>query len=175
MRHGQTEPLGQRAGLGLLHLSQREDEPVELLAPQAAEHVALVVGGPSLIERAALRAGVVPGGDGLRAETVGRFEQGAELHRRVAEDAGIGRLAAQIALTERRADLFLELRADVEDLERELEKGRRLHGVPPRVFVGVVEIEAADLPARAAQQRGGHGGIDAAGKTEHDLHLFFSS
>ena len=113
---------------------------------------------------AALRAGVVPGGDGLRAETVGRLEQGAELYRRVAEDAGIGRLAAQIALTERRADLFLELRADVEDLERELEKGRRLHGVPPRVFVGVVEIEAADLPARAAQQRGGHGGIDAAGK-----------
>ena len=68
------------------------------------------------------RADIVPCGDFLRADGVGVRAQRAEFHRRVAENAGIRRLAAQIASGKGCADLLLQLRADIHHGQRNAER-----------------------------------------------------
>ena len=130
VRHGDAEALGEGAGLGLLKCAERQDEPRDLPGQKAAEHVALVVARVALVQAAVRRAGVVPRGDPLRVQTVGARQQRAELHGRVAEDAGVRGLAGAVGRVKGGADGLLERCADIQNLQFDAEPLRDGGGVP---------------------------------------------
>ena len=174
MGHGNAEFPGQRAHLLLLIFAQRQQHPLDLIAPQAAEHVALVVGGHALEEHAVPGAGVMACGHEGRAQTIGAVDEAFELHRGVAQDAGVGRFAAEIGLGERPAHLLLQLAADVPDGQRHGQVFRRRDCVGPGGIASRVQIEAEDLVPRALQKPRRHGGIHAARKAQYHLrHVLF--
>ena len=96
VRNGQAEILGHCAHLRLFKAAEREYCPPYLRTGQTAEHIALVVGGHALHQTAVFRPGVVTCGDEVCAEPVGLGDQIFEFSARVADDARIRRLAAQI-------------------------------------------------------------------------------
>ena len=171
-RHGQPKLLRDGAGLGLFILPQREDEPRGLLAGEAAEHIALVIGRAALVQRAVFRAGVMAGGDMLRAAALGLGKEILELHIWIADNAGVWGLAAEIAVRERAADLPLQLLLHVDDLEGDTDELRRADGVCKRALPGVVKIHALHLEALLFEERGAHGGIHSAGKAQNYLAHF---
>ena len=175
VRCGKSKALRQRAHFFFLVPAQRQHDARDLLAPQTAEHIALVVGGAALVERSVFNARIVTGRDLFGADAVGLGEQRAEFYRRVAEDAGIGCLAAQVALAKRRAHLLVQLLPDVKHRQLDAHARGGLDRLKARLFIRVVEIQPVHLIARLLQQHGRHGGVDPAGKTENDLaHIFVS-
>ena len=115
------------------------------------------------------------GGNKLRAEAVRLPDQHRKFHAGIAEDAGIRRLAAEVAVRKRAADLFLQRFMHVQH--------RKLHAhalggddrLPPGLFACIVEVHPVYLKARLLQQHGGHGGVHPAGKAQYDLaHFLFS-
>ena len=175
MSGGQTEFLRQGPHLLFLVDPQRQGQAAHLLLCQAAEHVALVVGGPPLIQGAALRPCIVAGCHQLCPDSVGLLKESGKLQSRVAEDAGIRRLTPEIAVCKGTADLLLQRGMHVQHAELHAHLFRGFHRLAPGVLTGVVKIQAVDLKARFFEQHGGHGGIHPAGKTKYHLaHLLLS-
>ena len=88
----------------------------ELVLRELVENVALVLvpvapaqEPPAAALPVALNAGIVPGRDKLRTDTVGDGDKRFELDARVADYAGVRRLAAQVRLGERTADVLFKL------------------------------------------------------------------
>lgn len=91
----------------------------------------------------------MPGGDVLCPDALRFVQQGAELDRRVAENAGVRRFAAEIRLGKRGADVFLHRLAAVADRERNGEgSGGLARGV--RAGETVIEIQPVNLQPRFA-------------------------
>ena len=172
VRGGQRKFLRQGAHLFFFIAAQRQHQARKLFAFKAAEHIALVVGAPALVERAAPGARVMPGRDALRADAVGLGKQRAEFQRRIAENTGIGRLAAQIALAKGRADLFRQLRLYVQHAQGKTHAHGGVLRLKARFFIRVVEIQGVYLVACLLQQHGGHRGVDPSGKTKNDFFHF---
>ena len=167
---GQAEVLRHRAHLRFLKAAEGQDEARDLRAREAAEHIALVVGGHALVKRPVLRAGVVPGRDRLRSQSVGEGEQVSELHRGIAQHAGVRRLAPEIGRRKGAADRLLQLPLHVPHGQRDAEAGRRAERVGALLLPGVVEIQPLHLVPLPLQEARAYGGVHAAGKPEYDLH-----
>ena len=104
----------------------------------------------------------------FRPDALRFVQQSTELDRRVAENAGVWRLAAEIRFGKRGTDALFHCLAAVGDRERNGEgSGGLARGV--RAGETVIEIQPVNLQPRFAQQVRGHGGIHAAGETENDL------
>ena len=165
VRRGEAKLLGQRARLRFFEGAERQCHARGLLARQAAEHIALVIRRHALKERAVFRAGIVPGRDKLRTDTVGDGDKRFELDAGVADDAGVRRLTAQVHLGKRAADVLLKLTLDVDDRQSYPHALRGGHGVKPSALLRVIEVHTVHLMPRPLQQHGRHGGVDPAGKT----------
>ena len=164
----QAELFRQSAHLGLFVRRKRQQKGVYLLRRQTAEHVALVIFRLPAVNGAVFRFGIMPRGNVPCPESARFVQKSAELDRRVAENAGIRRLAAEIRLGKRGADIFLHRLTTVGNRKRNGERsGSLARGVRPRE--AVIEIQPVNLKPRFAQQMRGHGGIHAAGETENDL------
>ena len=175
MGGGQTEFLRQGPHLLLLIASQRQGQTAHLLPCQAAEHVALIVGGLPLVQCAALRPGIMAGRHQLRPDPVGLLEEGRELQGRVAEDAGIRRLTPEIAVRKGLADLLLQRAVYIQNAQLHAHLLGGGDGLAPGLAARVVQVQAVDLKARLFEQHGGHGGVHPAGKTQYHLaHLLLS-
>ena len=172
MGDGEVEFLRKRARPRLFKRPQREHDAPRLLARQAAEHIALVVGGHALVYRAVRGAGVMPRGDELRAKPVRLGDEAFELERGVAYHAGVRRLAAEIALRKRAAHALFKRRAHVQHGQRYADELRRRDGVAQGGGVGVVHIQSVHLMPGALEQHRRHGGVHPAGKAEDDLAHF---
>ena len=72
---GKAEFLGQLPHSDLFIGAEGEDKPVELLPFYAAEHIALVIAGQTLIQNAVFGSGVVAGRNVLSARFVGKLKQ----------------------------------------------------------------------------------------------------
>ena len=107
----------------------------------------------------------MPGRDKLRTDTVGDGDKRFELDARVADYAGVRRLAAQVRLGKRAADVLLKLTLDVDDRQSYPHALRGGHGVKPSALLRVIEVHTVHLMPRPLQQHGRHGGVDPAGKT----------
>ena len=168
MRDGQAELFGQRSHLCFFIWRKRQQKGVHLVRRQTAEHIALVIFRLPAVNGAVFRSGIMPGGDVLCPDALRFVQQSAKLDRRVAENAGVRRLAAEIRFGKRGADVLLHCLAAVGDRERNGEgSGGLARGV--RAGETVIEIQPVNLQPRFAQQMRGHGGIHAAGETENDL------
>ena len=111
----------------------------------------------------------------LRADALRFGQKIFEFDAGVADDAGIGRLAPEIALRKGAADLFLQLRLHVQHREGDADKFRRADSVLPGGPVRVVQIQPVHLMPRLLQQLCGHGGVHAAGKSKDNFaHFRFS-
>ena len=107
----------------------------------------------------------MPGRDKLRVDTVSNGNKRPELDAGVADYAGVRRLAAQVRLGKRAADVLFKLALNVDDCQGYPHALRGGHGVKPRTLLRVVEIHTVHLMPRLLQQHGGHGRVDPAGKT----------
>ena len=121
--------------------------------------------------------------DFVAAEHIRPFQQSGKFHCAVAVDAGIRRLAAQIALHELPDHLFAELLREVEHImpHTEPEGDRtgilrvieRAAGLVGHGGIGIVKElhRAADaLVSRLLRQKSGHAGIDAAAHRNQCTH-----
>ena len=165
---GQAELFGQRAYLRFFIWRKRQQKGVHLVRRQTAEHIALIIFRLPAVNGAVFRSGIMPGGDVLCPDALRFVQQSTELDRRVAENAGVRRLAAEIRFGKRGTDVLLHCLAAVGDRERNGEgSGSLARGV--RAGETIIEIQPVNLQPRFAQQMRGHGGIHAAGETENDL------
>src|SRR4029077_1899082 len=71
-----------------------------------------------------LDARVVTGGDRIRAESGGSISEGRKFHIAVAARAGERRPSGRILLHEIRDDLLVELTLEVENVMRDVDRGR---------------------------------------------------
>ena len=125
VRHLETGLRRGGARLGLGELAERELEARQDPRRHRPQHVRLVLGavGGARHEGLAVpphQAGVVTGGHARQAQLTGQGDERRQAHR-VAVDAGVGRLAAQVAALERSHDRVLELGLEVEDVMRKAE------------------------------------------------------
>ncbi len=100
----QAERAGAVPHLGLRQLADREQHARELVGSEHVQHVRLVLGRvDGARERGTVVGrddpGVVAGRDELVVEPAGPFEHAAELHRAIALDARIRRLAGRVRAT----------------------------------------------------------------------------
>ncbi len=170
--HGEVEAFGQRAGLTLRHVAEREAQEVELLGGRAEQEITLVARrvaaamefGTGLAQDA---ADVMAGGQRLGAELARGAQEVAKLHRAIAGDARHGRLAAQVGVGEGVHHLVAEAAFVIEHVMRDAETVGHLAGIAD-VLAGatgalladrdamIVELQcdAHDLVALLLEQRG---------------------
>ena len=111
----------------------------------------------------------------LRADPVSLGKKIFEFYAGIADDAGIGRLAPEIALRKGAADLFFQLRLYIQHGEGNADEFRRVYGVIPGGLARVVQIQAMHLMTCLLQELCGHGGVYPTGKTKDDFaHFLFS-
>jgi hypothetical protein len=102
-------------------VSYGQQQHGELIFTKVAKHVALVllIIGPAYEEVLVVPPndlGVMTGSDRIKAKTHRTLEQQIELDVSVALNAGIGRLASEVALNKGRNDVPLELFGVVKDV-----------------------------------------------------------
>ena len=111
---------------GLGRIAQREDRVRQLLGPQRAEHVRLVLGevDAAAQHRAVGRLrqpGVVAGDDGVEIQRQRALEHGGELDPLVAAQARVGGLAAGVGIDEVGDDVFGEALGQIPYVEGDFE------------------------------------------------------
>ena len=144
----------QSPGLLLGRLAQGELEPREHVLGYGPEHVGLVLvpvrtasdEGPAAQPN---ETRVVPGGHGIETALVGQPDQRRKTAR-IAGHAGVGRLAGQIALDERRDDLRREVVREVQYLKRHADVG----GAARRALQGAGRATAVPVGTRPRQHCG---------------------
>ena len=138
---------GQLAHLGLGHLAQRKQRAAQLLLGQAEEKISLVLGAiggplqqpaPALLVK--LDAGVVSGGQRIRANLLRDDQQLIELQMIVAEAARNRRAPGKILLDKRPHHIALETLLLIDHVVRNAERLGDAAGV-----VNIVERAAAAL------------------------------
>ena len=175
MRRRQRQFRRQRAHLRLFVYTQRQQQPLRLARRDAAEHIALIVRRPAHIQPVRAAADIVAGGDIARAMRVGKALQRRHFHGRIAQHAGIRRLAAQIGRGKGRAHALLHRPAHI--LDGQLDPGARGGGAGRLLSSGraVFQIQRQN-PVFPLQKLRRHGGIHAPGQPQyHGLHSFFST
>ena len=124
-----------------------------------------------------LHPGIVAGGDILNPQPVGRRQQGGELHRRVAADAGVGGAAGAVVGAEGGDDLPLKQLLGIQDdaLDPQL-LGGPLGGFHRRgVDLGKTDHRSGDREALLLQDPHGDAGIHAPAHSHQDLVLLLIS
>ena len=154
--HAQAQLRGQLAHLALAHPAQREQRPRQLLLGQAEEEIRLIARMVNAAQQQAAAgvfvaggARVVAGGDRLRADALGRFEEAVELDEVVAEGAGDGRAAGNVVVHKRLDHLRFEA---VFEIDHVVGNAEVLRG--PAGIVNVVERAAAARCAAGGNQIG---------------------
>ncbi len=177
----EAELRGERAGLRLVDVAEREAQQVELLLRRGIEEIALVAAGIGRAEQTPAAIGefaaddIMAGRQRIGAELAGEPEQVLELHRAVALDAGDRRLAGEIALGEAldhgvaEAVLVIEhvmgnadLLGDAARIMDVLPGAAGPGAVDGRAMVVELQRHADDVVALALQQGRHNRGIDAS-------------
>ena len=178
--HRELLAARQRAHLLLGQLAQRKLGARQLLLGQAEKKVGLVFAGvarePQLVAPGLLvatHAAVVAGGQPFSADLLRGRQQVVKLDVVVAQRAGDGRLAGQVALDEGPHHVGLKALLEVDHVEREAEEVGHAAGV-----VGVVErAAAAGVDNRQRPRRSSTRGLQAAlvpelhGQADHRARL----
>ena len=178
--HRQSRFCGQRAHLALVVMVERQQQHRKQALVQVVEHVGLVLAGlgaaPQLIAARRLvepHRRVVPRRDAAVPEAPGVPRERAELDAPVAGDAGVGRLAAQVAVREAVEHPLGKEGAVIEDVMRDAELfADRLRIGDVLLGAAVEELErcAAHLIAPLLQEQRRHRAVHAA--AHGDQHLF---
>ena len=176
--HGQRLFVREPADLVFRQFADRKQRAREHGARHGVQEIRLVLAGIEAAQQPAiLHPRVVAGGEPVGAEAHRVLITDAELDLAIAGDVGIGRAAGRELVEEVLEDavpVFCRERHGVQrdaevvaDASRVLQVGRR-RAVTVLVFVPVAHEQRVHVVARALQQHGGDGGIDAAGDREDD-------
>ncbi len=180
--HGQRAFVRDVSDLALRQVADREQGLCEHRARHGVQEVGLVLVAIDAAQQA--RAVRVESGARVmtRREPVGAqplrvLETDAELDLAVARDVGVGRAARREFVEEMAEDAVAVVRREVHGVQRDLQlvadlarvlQVRRGRAVVVVVAFPVAHEQAVHVVARVLQERGRHGGIDAAGDREHD-------
>ena len=153
---------------------------------EAVEKIALVFVAVRAFEQAVAAAddffaGVVAGGDHVRALFQRVVEEAFELDFGIAQHIGVGRAACAVFFEKIGEYLVFILRGEIDDVDVDADDvghGDGVEGIlfDAAIFVVVVVFpvlheHAAHAVSLLFEQRGGYGGIDAAGEADDDVVL----
>ena len=183
--NGEAKASGGGAGVGLMHVAQREPQHGQLLRRCRKQKVALVAGGiGGGMKFRPLRPieapDIVAGGQHVGAEVAGRSEEIVELDRLVAAHARNRGFAGEVGVGKIVDHRLAKARFVIQHVVRNAEMAGGAAGVSDvtagaagaaggRLAAVVIELKgnADDIVALFEHERGGDRRIDAAGHRRH--------